>query len=343
MAEVLKICHDRILPQDMFRPRRSVAGASGRAGVRRAVIEFRKLWINGSTLRVRFLEGTAEQQAKAREEAMWWMDQAHANLNFEFGDASDAEIRITFDPTDGAWSWVGTDARKIPFNQATMNLGFLDPGTAAHEFGHAIGMGHEHQNPRSGIEWNEDVVLRELAGPPNNWTPDQIKFNVLDKYALDQIRGTDFDPESIMLYFFPGRWVKSGIGTRSNEVLSELDKMFIASREAYPGKGEPQAVELRVNARSVKADIGKPGEEDLFQFTAKEEGRYVMSTGGQTDLLMKLFGPDSMTNLIAEDDDGGMGLNPKIVQYLAPGKYYLQVRHYNASAGTGPYTIRVKG
>jgi len=61
MAEVLKICHDRILPQDMFRPQRSLPGAPHRPGVRRAVIEFRKLWINGSTLRVRFLEGTAQQ------------------------------------------------------------------------------------------------------------------------------------------------------------------------------------------------------------------------------------------------------------------------------------------
>jgi len=75
----------------------------------------------------------------------------------------------------------------------------------------------------------------------------------------------------------------------------------------------------------------------------KDAGRYVMSTGGQTDVLMKLFGPDSLTNLIAEDDDGGLGLNPRIVQFLGPGKYYLQVRHYNTSAGTGPYTIRVKG
>ena len=44
-----------------------------------------------------------------------------------------------------------------------MNLGFLDGGTAAHEFGHAIGLGHEHQNPAGGIEWNEEVVLRDLV------------------------------------------------------------------------------------------------------------------------------------------------------------------------------------
>jgi hypothetical protein len=340
MAEVLKICHDRVLPQDMFRPQRSVA-APGRPGVRRAIIEFRKLWINGSTLRVRFLEGTPAQQDIAKKEALWWTE--HANLKFEFTDAPDAEIRITFDPNDGAWSWVGTDARKIPFNQPTMNLGFLDGGTAAHEFGHAIGMGHEHQNPLGGIEWNEDVVIRSLKGPPNNWTEDQIRFNVINKYTMDQIRGTQFDPESIMLYFFPGSWVKSGVGTRSNEVLSNLDKAFIASREAYPGRGVPEAVELRVNARSKKAEIGKANEEDVYEFTAKAEGRYAMSTSGQTDLVMKLFGPDSMTNLIAEDDDGGVGLNPRIVQMLSPGKYYLQVRHYNPGSGTGPYRIRVTG
>src|SRR5918996_1323955 len=79
---------------------------------------------------------------------------------------------------------------------------FLDGGTAAHEFGHAIGLAHEHQNPAGGIEWNEEVVLRDLSGPPNSWTPEQIRHNVLEKYRADQIRGTDFDRDSIMLYFF---------------------------------------------------------------------------------------------------------------------------------------------
>ena len=123
--------------------------------------------------------------------------------------------------------------------------------------------------------------------------------------------------------------------------LSNLDKMFIASREAYPGRGQVQAVELRVNARSLKAEISKPLEEDLYQFTVKEAGRYAMSTTGQTDLMMKLFGPDSQTNLIAEDDDGGWASIPRIVQMLVPGVYYIQVRHYNRPPGRGPTSIRV--
>ena len=333
----LKICYDRLLPRDLAQPHQTMRSMRP-DGVQRAIIVFRKLWVNGSNLRVRFMGGTTAQQAIAKEQAQWWSQ--HANLTFEFNNAPDAEIRVTFDPSDGAWSYIGTDCKSIPSNEATMNLGFLDGGTAAHEFGHAIGLAHEHQNPDGGIEWNEEVVLRDLSGPPNNWTPEQIRHNVLDKYAADQIKGTKFDPDSIMLYFFPGSWVKSGVGTKANDVLSELEKTFIASEAAYP-RSPVQAVELGINAAPTSASIGVPGEEDLFKFTATSDGRHVIQTGGQTDVVMKLFGPDSQTSLLAEDDDGGIGLNAKIVANLIPGQYFAQVRHYNKARGKGSYSIKV--
>lgn len=339
MPQRPKVCIDRLLPQDLHRYRRTVR----RGGRIRAVLPFRKLWMNGSTLRVRFMGGTAQQRAKAREQALWWT--AHANLKFEFGDAPDAEIRIAFDPDDGAWSYMGTDCRSIPFGQPTMNLGFMDGGTAAHEFGHAIGLAHEHQNPDGGIQWNEAVVLRELAGPPNMWDEATIRHNVLNKYDADQIRGTKFDPDSIMLYFFPASWTLNGIATEANEVLSAMDKAFIASAAAYP-KSAPtvdDAVELRVNAsRATSASIGKPGEEDLFRFTATAGGRHLIETRGRTDVIMKLFGPDQPTALIAEDDDSGVGTNARIVADLTPGQYYVQVRHFERRTGTGKYTVRVR-
>jgi hypothetical protein len=338
MARVVKVCHDRVLPQDLNRPQVTVSGRRG--GPARAVFEFRKMWINGSNLRVRFIGGSASQRALAREQARWWME--HANLTFEFGTAPDAEIRVAFDASDGAWSYVGTDCTGIPQNQPTMNLGFQDGGTSAHEFGHAIGLGHEHQNPAGGIEWNEAVVIRDLSGPPNNWTEAQIRHNVLNKYSADQIKGTAFDGDSIMLYFFPARWTLNGQATKANEVLSTLDKSFIASSEAYP-RDTVQAVELRVNAPTpTTAEIGAPGEEDLFTFKAATQGRHVIETNGQTDVVMKLFGPDSQTSLIAEDDDGGAGLNSRIAQDLLPGDYFVQIRHYNRSGGTGSYGIRVR-
>lgn len=338
MYENVKICHDRLLPRDeiLALPHESISFGTGAA---RAIIVFKKMWINGSKLRVRFLGGNSAQQALTKKQALWWTE--FANLTFDFNNAPDAEIRIAFDSSDGAWSYIGTDCQGIPRNQPTMNLGFLDGGTAAHEFGHAIGLAHEHQNPKGGIEWNEEVVLRELAGPPNNWTPEMIRHNVLEKYALDQIRGTDFDPESIMLYFFPGSWVKSGVGTKANDVLSALEKTFIASTAAYPPTSVP-VVELGINAAPTSASIGQPGEEDLFKFTVKKSGRHTIETGGQTDVVMKLFGPNSQTSLIAEDDDAGVGLNARIVASLSPGQYFAQVRHFNKTGGTGSYSIRVK-
>jgi hypothetical protein len=334
MSERVKVCHDRLVPMELLRPQSVVR----RRGTLRAVLEFRKMWVNGTRLRVRFLGGSSKQRQTAREQAQWWS--AHANLAFDFGDDADAEIRIAFDEADGAWSYIGTDCRHIPNNQPTMNLGFLDGGTAAHEFGHAIGLGHEHQNPSGGIEWIENAVIQSLSGPPNNWTPDEIRHNVLRKYSVNQIRGTGFDRDSIMLYFFPGSWVVGGVGTQANETLSSLDKGFIASRDAYPMNARP-VTDVKIGASTAtRAAIGKPGEEDVFRFQVRKSGRHVIRTGGKSDVMLKLFGPDSATRLVAEDDDSGVGLNARIAMPLVPGEYLAQVRHVKRS-GTGAYTLRV--
>lgn len=340
MATRPHVCFDRILPRELFRPQ----ATERRGGRTRAISPIGKAWMNGSTLRVRFIGGSTVQRAKAREQAGWW--EAVANLKFVFDDAPDAEIRIAFDPDDGAWSYLGTDCRSIPLDEPTMNLGFLDGGTAAHEFGHAIGLAHEHQNPAGGIRWNEAVVIREMAKSPNFWNATTTRHNILQRYAADQIHGTEFDPKSIMLYFFPAEWTTNGIGTEANEVLSDLDRAFVAGAKMYPRKAAPtvdNAVELQVGARRrTAAAIGKAGEEDLFRFKVTTAGKHQIDTAGPSDLVMKLFGPDSPTALIAEDDDSGTNLNARIVAALAPGQYWAQVRHYNRASGVGDYTIRVR-
>ena len=255
--------------QNLLRPHPPERGHAAAAAARapsRAAFFFRKLWPNGSVLRVHFLGGTAAQRPSAMAQAGWWTP--HVNLTFVESTDNDAEIRVSFDPSDGAWSYIGTDCRSIPADQPTMNLGFEDGGTAAHEFGHAIGLGHEHQNPQGGIEWNEPEVIRDLSGPPNSWTLDQIRHNVLDKYALDQLRASEFDPKSIMLYFFPARWTKNGVGTSANNVLSEDDKAWAAMM--YPKSAVPSATRLTVGATPTAASIGMPGEEDQFVFAVTE-------------------------------------------------------------------------
>ncbi len=335
------VCFDRVLPHDLLRLQRTMPD---RAGQVRGISPIGKTWMNGSTLHVRFMEGSAQQRRIAMDQAKWWSDVA--NLAFAFDDASNADIRITFDANDGAWSYIGTDAKGIPTNAATMNLGFLDGGTAAHEFGHAIGLAHEHQNPAGGIQWDEQAVVRAMAGSPNFWTEAQTRHNILRKYAANQVNGTEFDPESIMLYFFPAEWTTNGIATSRNEVLSALDKQFIAGARMYP-KDKPGVeetiTEIQVNARRrTDASIGAFGEEDLFRFSVARPGRHVIATRGPTDVYMKLFGPDSPTALITEDDDSGVRTNARIVADLIPGDYFVQVRHWNRASGLGDYSLRVR-
>jgi hypothetical protein len=189
------------------------------------------------------------------------------------------------------------------------------------------------------------VVIAALAKPPNSWDEQTVRHNVLRKYSVDQVNGTVFDPDSIMLYFFPASWTLNGIATKANDVLSDLDKQFIAGAKMYPKTGTTvvDATPLEVNAgRRTQASIGKIGEEDLFRFTAAADGRYVVDTSGPTDVVMKLFGPGSETALIAEDDDSGIDTNARIAADLIAGEYFVQVRHYNRASGMGNYSILVR-
>jgi hypothetical protein len=337
-SQPARVCFDRVLPRELLRQRLMVR----RAGRLRAINPIGKKWMNGERLCVRFMGGTTVQQEIVKREAGWWTQVA--NLMFKFDNASAAQIRISFDESDGAWSYIGTDCQSIPLNQATMNLGFLDEGTTAHEFGHAIGLAHEHQNPAGGIQWNEAVVIREMAKSPNYWDEETTRHNVLLKYSADQINGTAFDPKSIMLYFFPPEWTLNGIATEANKMLSNLDRQFISGAKMYP-KTAPtlaDATELEVNAKQgTVASVGKFGEENVFTFVVERAGKHAIETSGQTDVVMKLFGPNKSTLLIAEDDDSGVDYNARIAVDLIEGRYYVQVRHYSPR-GKGDYSISVR-
>lgn len=201
-------------------------------------------WQTGQTITISFLDGEADLQEKVCDAAERWTKKGMANLKFSFDLSSvdhNTDIRISFRQR-GSWSVLGTTCRKITdLTKPTMNFGWLNGSSSQedinrvvwHEFGHAIGLLHEHMNPLGGIKWKKEKVIKDLSGPPNNWDLATIENNMFRSFELDELALTHMDPGSIMMYPFPGEWTEDGFSTPLNKELSETDIAFI--RTIYPG------------------------------------------------------------------------------------------------------------
>ena len=197
-------------------------------------------WPTGSIITVRFLEGDASLQERVKRVAETWTGSGMANVTFDFRNSGDTDVRIAFQQGNGSWSYLGTLCRQIPLGQPTMNYGWLTATSeddevrrvVLHEFGHALGLIHEHQNPKGGIKWNRDGVVRDLSGPPNNWDEATIENNMFRFYPPEDLTGTNLDSTSIMMYPVPAAWTLDGFSAGLNSMLSDTDKALV--REAYP-------------------------------------------------------------------------------------------------------------
>ena len=290
-----------------------------------------KLWKPGRTLRVHFLDGDPAIQKRIEPFAQEWTK--YANVKLIFGNDPNAEIRISFRHS-GSWSYLGTDALTIPKTQPTMNYGWLTPATTndeysrvvIHEFGHALGCIHEHQNPATDIPWDRAAVYDYYGGPPNNWSKEQVDTNLFTRYGADITQFSAFDRESIMLYPIPNELTVGDFEVGWNRALSTTDKSFIGT--LYPGIVKPEN-ELTIDAPAINAEIGAFGEVDKYSFVVTTAGNYRMETEGDLDLVMSLFGPNNETRFLDQDDDSGRRLNARITRTLQPGLYHLKVRHHS--------------
>lgn len=247
----VKICFERIIPDEqdpeaearknlrafMAKSADKPLNADEMGHLARMAVVNSKRWGSGAVLKCRFLDGSAKMKKKVEAIAHQW--EQHANIKFKFVTTGTAEIRISFFADEGSWSAVGRDSLNhnyFPLHQPTMNYGWLRDDTdqdeylrvTLHEFGHALGCLHEHQQPKFNRVWNKKAVLKYFQGPPNFWSPADIQSNVLGKYSPQGISATSFDPDSIMLYDFDGALFSDGLGpTNSNKKLSALDKKMI--------------------------------------------------------------------------------------------------------------------
>ena len=226
----------------------ALPGAAVQQGFReRAALLNAAFWGRGVRLTVAFVEGPPELHRRVAELAAGWVSETRADFSFEFwfegaGAAwkpEDAAIRVAFAPGKGSWSALGKYALQTPRSQPTMNLGWmsldlgLDEARAVvlHEFGHALGLIHEHMNPSQPIDWNVDEVSSDLR-QSQGWDNQTIYDNMFARYDPSQVFATDLDTASIMMYPIPSRWTISGRYTSGfNTMLTAQDKALI--REAY--------------------------------------------------------------------------------------------------------------
>jgi len=259
-----KICVQKILPHhaDEFNDIHSSGHPEDHVKKLQAAFFTKKLWNEGSKITIAFL-GTGDaikrtDLSKAKDidplqnevtplsvqdavkKIVKERIEPLVNLDFLFVDTPDnANVRISFDPTGGAWSLVGTD--HLDQKQgATMNLGWFDVPTTIHEFGHLIGLIHEHQNPSGQkIQWDTKKVI-EWAKETQGWPEQTTKDNIINKYDKNTINGSDFDPLSIMLYFFPGSLTTNNKGTTQNFRLSGEDVKWINKTYTSTTKISPE-------------------------------------------------------------------------------------------------------
>jgi serralysin len=192
-------------------------------------------WKNKHEFAVKFLDGDASSEAKVKSAVQAWTQAA--NIKFVWVQSGNADIRISFRGV-GHWSRVGTDALNVPQTSPTMNLQLTaNDGqdefnrVARHEFGHALGLMHEHQHPGFAIQWNKPAVYKWYSSPPNMWSHDVVDKQVFAVYS-GPFTGTEPDSKSIMMYpILPG-WTLNGFTVGWNRDLSPLDKAFI--KQKYP-------------------------------------------------------------------------------------------------------------
>ncbi|EPS44226.1 hypothetical protein H072_1755 [Dactylellina haptotyla CBS 200.50] len=173
-------------------------------------------WLPGSTIKIKFLNGSDIVHQRVIKYARIWTE--HAGLSFEFvPKTKNADAKISFGGMPSSWCLIGRACTGKSQNTETMHFGCLTENssdeeysrTVLHEFGHLLGFVHEHQQPNaSSIQWNKEQVYRDCA-KEMGWGVSKVDEQILNpkdpkKFKID---ASPFDQLSIMMYPVRKSWV----------------------------------------------------------------------------------------------------------------------------------------
>ncbi len=212
--------------------------ASGRE---RSIFSKTTGWKAGQVIKVYFVNGSEKERGEVEHYAREW--EKYGNFRFEFHQEPKTQkehtILIKFekqDPGVAGWSIVGYGTESTTAHSMSFYPGISGDSTIQHEFGHALGLHHEQENPAGSIDWVPEKAYKYFQ-ETFKWSRQKTDEEIFNKQSDPYKNWTTFDHESTMGYYLPGELFKSGVplGMRFN--LSEGDKQGIA--QLYPGRSQP--------------------------------------------------------------------------------------------------------
>lgn len=283
----------------------------------RGVVSRLQAWDQGKTLKVCFLSGSKIARVRVMNTAREWTK--WAAINFDSGTTDDptmcdkskkqkaADIKIGFvsgGRSGGYWSYLGKQSLEYAHSMNLEGLGkdklpaIISQekfrGIVLHEFGHALGLEHEHQSPDAKCEDEFDWKAIYAWGKRAGWSKATVDFNFRRLLATKtERRYSAYDPKSVMHYSLPVAFFKKGRASKcyvdENTALSDTDKTFIA--KVYPAKPELRKGYtdfLMAEFRGILKEAGLPSDEiarrektlaKQFNITAITAGDDVIQTG----------------------------------------------------------------
>jgi hypothetical protein len=241
----------------------------------KGVINRTRMWPQNMELAVCFLSGTRKARARVAAAATEWTN--YVNLTFNFGDMADPRtcsgsgtehIKIDFIPFRRS-SYVGIDSWRVPRSMSLDNFGDDElpvseaefRGVVLHEFGHAIGLEHEHQSPAARCDEEFDMQQLNAWAARVGWSAAKVKVNLGRLQPSESLEFTRHDRTSVMHYSLPPEMFRGGKSNRcwipKNNELSAGDKEFAASLYPVPlasiGGGSLRLGQPRASRRDAES------------------------------------------------------------------------------------------
>ena len=231
--------------------------------------KYGKLNLSTVIITAKILNGTAAQKTMIKDAAADW--ERNGNLFFRFVESGEADVQISINTkkdSDGGWATIGKDTA----SRMELHNDF-SYGTCLHEFGHVLGLTHEHQSPRflELVKWayeGEELIAELRKDGIPHWSEEQIRRSILTRHEVGP--AAKFDPDSIMTYDFSSKLFKARPnapnptlaneiatnGTKSNSELSADDKALLRHIYGPPG-GQQALVEGSISIDGVDDESWK--------------------------------------------------------------------------------------